>query len=62
MAQMAERIPMTPPEEEIRVLAARLVREYAEARHQNHNAQFDCGRCDLTAALRVAAHEIEEGL
>jgi hypothetical protein len=53
---------MTPPEEEIRLLAARLVREYAEARHQRHSAQFDCGRCDLTAALRAAAHEIEEGL
>lgn len=43
---------------DVRALAADLIEEYAEARHQPHTPRYDCGRCDLTAALRTAAHEI----
>jgi len=42
----------------VRHLAADLIIEYAEARHQPHTPRYDCGRCDLTAALRAAAHDI----
>ena len=42
----------------VRHLAADLIEEYAEARHQPHTPRYDCGRCDLTAALRAAAHDI----
>lgn len=43
---------------DVRRLAADLISEYAEARHQPHAPRYDCGRCDLTAALRAAAHDI----
>lgn len=35
--------------------AAERILAYAEKHHPRHDARFDCGRCDLTAAYRYAA-------
>lgn len=44
---------------EINKRAAQAIREYAERTHEKHDIRFGCPRCDLTAALRVVANELE---
>jgi hypothetical protein len=43
----------------LRLKIAQEIRTYAEETHPPHAAYFGCPRCDVTAALRVAANRVE---